>query len=332
MRYSATLIGALAATIVSAHGDIDHEIAARKAMLQHTSRSVDHCAATLKARGLQDRAIDRRMKKRDELVKKRGIKARSLDTVLATNHNRTMEETIFSDWASCVLTAEGESGPFYVAGEYVREDLAEDQEGVPVHYDFQIIDVNTCEPIVGSYFEIFNANATGVYSGTTNTGNGNTDDVTVLDETFLRGLQPTDEEGVASFNTIFAGHYDGRATHIHTILHQNATVRDNGTVYDLTAQHIGQVFWDQSTRDLVETVYPYNTNTKALTANDEDRIIQAETETEGTSDPMVNFVQLGDKLEDGLLAWIILGVNTTLSTSTLSPAAIYYGSGGVEEQ
>ena len=69
-------------------------------------------------------------------------------------------------------------------------------------------------------------------------GNGNTDDVSVLNEIFLRGLQPTDSDGVASFDTLFAGHYTGRATHIHTILHMNATVRDNGTVYDLTAGHI----------------------------------------------------------------------------------------------
>jgi hypothetical protein len=42
-----------------------------------------------------------------------------------------------------------------VAGEYIRSDLVEDMVGVPVHYDFQILDVTTCEPIVGVYFEIF---------------------------------------------------------------------------------------------------------------------------------------------------------------------------------
>lgn len=93
-----------------------------------------------------------------------------------------------------------------VAGEYVRSDLVDEQEGIPVHYDFQILDVETCEPIVGAYFEIFNCNSTGVYSGTNNMGNGNTNDITVLEETFLRGVQPTDDDGVASFDTLFAGH------------------------------------------------------------------------------------------------------------------------------
>lgn len=42
-----------------------------------------------------------------------------------------------------------------VGGEFVRSDLVEDVVGVPVHYEFQILDADTCEPIVGSYFEIF---------------------------------------------------------------------------------------------------------------------------------------------------------------------------------
>jgi protocatechuate 3,4-dioxygenase beta subunit len=150
----------------------------------------------------------------------------------------------------------------------------------------------------------------------------------VLDKTFLRGLQLTDDEGVAQFDTLFPGHYTGRATHIHTILHQNATVRDNGTVYDLTASHIGQTFWDQSIRDEVELLAPYNTNTQTVTANADDRVFAVE--SAGTADPVFDYVMIGDSLEDGLIGWITLGINVTL-TSTISPAAVYYASGGVEE-
>lgn len=157
-------------------------------------------------------------------------------------------------------------------------------------------------------------------------GNGNTDDVSVLDETFLRGLQATDDDGVASFDTLFAGHYTGRATHIHTILHMNATLRENGTIYDLTAGHIGQTFWDQSIRDQVELLSPYNTNTQDVTSNSDDRVFAVEAVS---SDPVFNYVMLGDTLQDGLLAWLTLGVNTTLS-NTISPAATYYATGGVE--
>ncbi|KAF8859947.1 aromatic compound dioxygenase [Acephala macrosclerotiorum] len=336
MRFSGIAAITITTAIVSAHGnhDIAREIAVREAMFQYTTRDLSHCAAKLKARGLEGRAIQRRANVAAELIQKRGIKARDVASVLATDHNETTlgytldtaESTLFASNGSCVLTPEGESGPYYVAGEYVRTNLTEDMVGVPVHYDFQILDVETCEPVVGKYFEIFNCNSTGVYSGTTMSGNGNTEDVTVLNKTFLRGLQPTDDDGVASFDTIFAGHYTGRATHIHTILHMNSTVRANGTVFDLTAGHIGQTFWDQSIRDQVELLAPYNTNTQTVTTNADDRVFAVEA---ASSDPVFNYVMLGDTLQDGLLAWLTLGVNTTLS-ETISPAAIYYETGGVE--
>jgi protocatechuate 3,4-dioxygenase beta subunit len=148
-----------------------------------------------------------------------------------------------------------------------------------------------------------------------------------LEKTFLRGLQLTDDEGVAQFDTLFPGHYTGRATHIHTILHVNATARENNTVYDFTASHIGQTFWDQSIRDQVELLSPYNTNTQTVTENTDDRVFA--TESAGSADPVFDYVMVGDSLEDGLIGWITLGINTTLS-STISPAAIYYESGGVE--
>jgi hypothetical protein len=37
--------------------------------------------------------------------------------------------------------------------------------------------------------------------------------------TFLRGLQPTDQAGKASFTTIYPGFYPGRVTHIHVEVH-----------------------------------------------------------------------------------------------------------------
>jgi hypothetical protein len=76
MRFSTTLIAAIATKMVTAHGDHDlnQEMAVRNAMLQHTSRSVEHCAAQMKTRGLEARAAERRVKTRDQLIKKRGLK------------------------------------------------------------------------------------------------------------------------------------------------------------------------------------------------------------------------------------------------------------------
>lgn len=73
--------------------------------------------------------------------------------------------------------------------------------------DAQVVDVTTCEPVTNAMLEIWACNATGVYSGIVASGNGvGTADPSNLNNTALRGLQPTDEDGVASFDTLFPGH------------------------------------------------------------------------------------------------------------------------------
>ncbi len=44
---------------------------------------------------------------------------------------------------------------------------------------------------------------------------GDPNDSSILKGTALRGIQPTDSHGIASFDTLLPGHYSGRATHIH---------------------------------------------------------------------------------------------------------------------
>ena len=62
--------------------------------------------------------------------------------------------------------------------------------------------------------------STGVYAGVASSGNGNSDDLTNLDNTFLRGIVQTDVNGVAQYETIFPGHYTSRKSfraHPHTV-------------------------------------------------------------------------------------------------------------------
>lgn len=40
-------------------------------------------------------------------------------------------------------------------GEDIRSDLIDGQQGVPVHLDIQLIDVETCEPIEGTFIEMW---------------------------------------------------------------------------------------------------------------------------------------------------------------------------------
>ncbi|KAJ9142461.1 Catechol 1,2-dioxygenase 1 [Pleurostoma richardsiae] len=334
MHFSTIIAGALAAVAVTAHPGHDHhqEMEERRAMLQHTRRDLGHCMAKMKARGLEGRSLKRRSTKTTNLTKNRGLKERDLTSLLNVSHESTEsyslstpETTIFASNNSCVLSPEVTEGPYYVSGEYIRQNIVESQEGVPMTIELQVLDVETCEPVDGELLEIWHCNSTGVYSGVSASGNGASDtDTSNLNATFLRGVQETDSDGVAQFETLFPGHYTGRTTHIHVMLHMNATAQANGTLLDTTASHVGQVFFDQDLITSVEATEIYATNTQELTTNADDGILSEEA---ASSDPFVQYVLLGDSIEDGLLAWLAFGVNTTLSKS-VSAAATLYDTGG----
>ena len=183
--------------------------------------------------------------------------------------------------------------------------------------------------MAGLYLDVWHCNSTGVYSGVVVNGNGNSNDESNLDTTFLRGLQPTDNDGVAQFQTLFPGHYSGRATHIHVIAHLNSTILPNNTLTGGTVTHVGQVFFDQDLISQVEVTSPYNTNTNNLTTNAEDRVFSDETENT-TSDPVIEYVLLGDDISDGLFGWITIAVN---SSAAYDPnySFVYTSDGSVAE-
>ncbi|KAH0427967.1 hypothetical protein CcaCcLH18_09326 [Colletotrichum camelliae] len=172
-----------------------------------------------------------------------------------------------------------------------------------------------------AYVEIWHCNATGVYSGVDLPQGG-------LDTAWLRGIQLTDSNGVAQFDSIFPGHYTGRATHIHVIVHHNATIYRNGTLgHDTLATHVGQAFFDQSLISAVKATATYTLNEQALTENSADDILASEAATEGV-DPLMQFTVLGNDVTQGIFAWLCFGVNVT-AASNAAAAAIYYADGGI---
>jgi protocatechuate 3,4-dioxygenase beta subunit len=242
----------------------------------------------------------------------------------------TSDTTIFSANTSCILTPEVTDGPYYVTGELIRKNVTEGQAGIPLYLEVQYLDINTCLGVPSLYVDIWNCNATGVYSGINETGNVADGG---WDSTFLRGIQETDSDGVVSFETIFPGHYEGRAIHTHLLVHENVSVLANETIQGGAVTHIGQLFWPETLRSAVEATFPYNTNTQAVTSNAEDMwsIVQAENDY----DPFPEFVYLGDTVEEGLLAWIQVGVNVSADytdDSYYSVAAVLQADGGHESE
>lgn len=176
MHFNAVLAAAILAGTAAAHPghSVAQELQERKEFLSTTkARDLSHCAAKLKARGVEARNNARRADLIEAARAKRGLKVanerRTLESVLATDHNETGlgytpstdVSTLFSSNASCILTPDVTQGPYYVGGEYIRSNVTEDQEGIATTIDYQVIDVETCEPVPNVYLEAWHCNATG---------------------------------------------------------------------------------------------------------------------------------------------------------------------------
>lgn len=87
-------------------------------------------------------------------------------------------------------------------------------------------------------------------------------------------------------------------------------------------------FFDQDLIDEINTsVEPYTENTIEIVDNADDRVFATETENE--SDPVFNYVKLGEDVEDGIFSWINIGVDLS-NDYEATYAAIYSQDGGYE--
>lgn len=106
----------------------------------------------------------------------------------------------------CVLTPESSEGPYYLETNLIRSDVREDREGLPFKLRMTFTDITTCEPLRNISVDIWQADASGEYSGyvealpTSALHTKPTDS-----KTFLRGIQLTDKDGKVEFTTIFPG-------------------------------------------------------------------------------------------------------------------------------
>lgn len=155
--------------------------------------------------------------------------------------------------AGCILTPESIYGPYWQEEQPQRQDIRDGRKGVYLRLALQVIDLDTCKPLRGARVDAWHTNAEGAYSSKA--------------DSWLRGWQPTSEWGTVSFDTIFPGHYSGRATHVHVTVRQpNAK----------SIVHSGQIYFDEWPRRLVEVIGfdPQPFHTHPLTFTDERSIYQ----------------------------------------------------------
>jgi protocatechuate 3,4-dioxygenase beta subunit len=159
---------------------------------------------------------------------------------------------VASGAVKCVLTPEMTEGPYYIAAEKMRRNITEGRPGVPLRLRLSVVDASTCAPIKGAAIDIWHADALGVYSGF---GSG------ASSRTFMRGIQMTDVHGLATFDTVYPGWYQGRTVHIHVKVHLGGNV-----------VHTGQLFFQDSLTDVVYKRAPYDSRPNRTTTNATDSI------------------------------------------------------------
>ena len=163
----------------------------------------------------------------------------------------------------CVVRPELTEGPLFVEEDLNRADIRTDpsngavSEGTQLDLTFRVTQLTdgACTPLAGVQVDIWHCDANGIYSDTSELG------MDTVGQKFLRGYQITDENGVASFTTIYPGWYEGRAVHIHFKMRT-----DSG--YDFTSQ----LFFDESLTDEVFAQAPYNTRGEGRLRNEDDGI------------------------------------------------------------
>jgi protocatechuate 3,4-dioxygenase beta subunit len=151
----------------------------------------------------------------------------------------------FDAATTCTQTAEQTEGPFYFDVDRIRSDIRENREGATLRLGVRVRGAAQCEPIQNAVVDIWHCDAEGSYSAT--------------GETYLRGAQVTNGDGIAEFTTIYPGWYPGRTVHIHGKVHL-----DRQTV--LTTQFY---FADDVTaRVFVDDPYPGESNRDGFNASD----------------------------------------------------------------
>jgi len=141
------------------------------------------------------------------------ISASAAGLLPARNAQAAAESQPVDSGDACILTPQAEEGPFYADPRQLRSDIADGKNGIPLTLRLRVIEAGPCTPITGARVDIWHCDAQGLYSAFA--GQGDQHNVDESSARFLRGTQMTDAAGWVTFNTIYPGWYDGRATHIH---------------------------------------------------------------------------------------------------------------------
>ena len=162
------------------------------------------------------------------------------------------------DRPQCPITPRQTEGPFYFDIGMVRRDIIDGRPGTPLLVNLRLVEAGSCEPIGGATVDIWHTDAAGHYSGYPGQGDDRAD---TSGETFLRGRQITDANGLVEFETIYPGWYPGRTVHIH--------FKAFGDRWSLASQ----LYFPDEVSDAVFAREPYAARGSQDTPNPDDSIL-----------------------------------------------------------
>lgn len=208
-----------------------------------------------------------------------GYQSAFADTAADDGASASASATSTSTSSSCMtLMTSVTEGPYYLDGALVRKDITEGKSGVPLTLRLTVVDATDgCTPVSGAAVEIWHCDAWGYYSGYTTANPGGSapaeseDGSTADDDTYLRGYQIANANGVVKFETIFPGWYTPRTCHIHLKVHTGGQ-KEDGTYEGGKVNYTGQLFFPDATAEEIFTLEPYSQHSGSYTTLDNDMV------------------------------------------------------------
>lgn len=193
-------------------------------------------------------------------------------------------------------------------------------DGIPLVLRLTIVDAMTGQPVTGAVVDIWHCNARGAYSGWSKVDPDKEVDVDAIgsiprtdDDTYLRGGQFTDLQGVVRFTTIYPGFYAGRALHIHVAVRITA---GNNYLEERHVAWVGQLYFPEVASRTVLNAREYRGRGTCALNNEQDEFYQGM----GGEASTLNVHAIGrDSNEDGFFGHMTIGVDTFAVSSQIKP-------------
>ena len=194
--------------------------------------------------------------------------------------------------AACKVYPSQTLGPCYAQMPVTREDISDGLGGLPMRLSFLVVKSDGCTPVPNASVDIWHSGSQGIYSAYATGTVCNPGGENVMKDMFCRGVQLTNEQGRADFNTVFPGWYRGRTLHIHFTLRLNNQ-----------AEVTSQIYFDDTLADEILAQGDYKARGKRDTTNTSDSIFRS-----GGATPEQILFQTAKRPDGVLHAWKVLSI------------------------